>query len=268
MMSDVSAFVAATAATWPPAALHPAGAFVVGEGQGGGQRVSSARFIGDRFDPADIGRAVAGLASLGQRPSFAVFDTDPPALDTALAADYAMGDRVVLMARTLSPDGHAQEGSVPDAFTSDTFTLDVFAAESPIPSTPLCTLTAHWPPTPAQIALWQAAGIGPARLAVMHRAPAPRAALAVQMAGRLAGCAFAAISNGIAVLHALEVAPANRRQGLGRRLMQAAAHWARAQGAGHLALLVVETNAPARALYDGLGYAPVTAMHYRIGAPA
>lgn len=209
---------------------------MVGQGQGGGQRVSSARLVGEGCDATDIARACAVMDALDQKPSFAVFDSDPPALDTALAAQgFAMGDRVALMALALQDDVHGD-------------------------------VTAHWPPIPAQAALWQAAGIGPARLAIMARAPAPRAALALHVDGSLAACAFVALDRGIAVLHALEVIPALRRQGLGRRMMQGAASWARAQGAMHLALLVVEGNLPARALYDGLGYHRVTGMHYRIKA--
>ena len=45
-----------------------------------------------------------------------------------------------------------------------------------------------------------------------------------------------------------------RREGIGRRLMEAAEAWARERGADSVDLTVVEGNAPALALYERLGY--------------
>jgi ribosomal protein S18 acetylase RimI-like enzyme len=45
-----------------------------------------------------------------------------------------------------------------------------------------------------------------------------------------------------------------RGQGLGRRLMEAAEAWARERGIGQITLNVSARNAPARGLYDSLGY--------------
>ena len=53
----------------------------------------------------------------------------------------------------------------------------------------------------------------------------------------------------------LAVRPAGRRQGLGARLVRAATDRARAAGATRMFLEVAEDNAPARALYDALGFA-------------
>lgn len=52
----------------------------------------------------------------------------------------------------------------------------------------------------------------------------------------------------------VEVRPELRRQGHGKALMEAAASWAFARGAASVRLSVDGSNAPARALYDGLGY--------------
>ena len=52
----------------------------------------------------------------------------------------------------------------------------------------------------------------------------------------------------------LEVTPAFRRRGLGRRLMQAAEDWARKKGAVSLVLNVFDFNENARELYRALGY--------------
>lgn len=52
----------------------------------------------------------------------------------------------------------------------------------------------------------------------------------------------------------LVVLTGHRRRGIGRRLMDAAAAWARDQGAEQLVLTVWAGNAAARAFYQSLGY--------------
>ena len=55
-------------------------------------------------------------------------------------------------------------------------------------------------------------------------------------------------------LHDLFVDPAARQQGVGRRLMEAAADEARRRGAVSLALSTAKTNHPAQRLYESLGW--------------
>lgn len=52
----------------------------------------------------------------------------------------------------------------------------------------------------------------------------------------------------------LYVAPAKRGRGLGRSLMEAALDLARQRGATHIDLNTAETDVPARALYESLGF--------------
>lgn len=68
----------------------------------------------------------------------------------------------------------------------------------------------------------------------------------------------------------LAVAPAARRTGLGRGLAKKAADTARGQGAVRLYLEVSAENAPARALYAGLGFTEIgrRAHYYADGADA
>jgi GNAT superfamily N-acetyltransferase len=66
------------------------------------------------------------------------------------------------------------------------------------------------------------------------------------------------------MVHALVVAAEHRRQGVAGAMMIRAARWARAQGCRTLALAVVASNAPARALFGGLGLNPVADYHYRV----
>jgi ribosomal protein S18 acetylase RimI-like enzyme len=55
-------------------------------------------------------------------------------------------------------------------------------------------------------------------------------------------------------IHGLAVAPAARRHGTGRALLQAAAAEAERRGATRLTLRVLGTNEGARALYAGMGF--------------
>lgn len=52
----------------------------------------------------------------------------------------------------------------------------------------------------------------------------------------------------------LAVADAQRRKGLGRRLMQASEAWLTARGVPKLNLMVRNTNGPVLAFYESLGY--------------
>lgn len=239
-------------ATWPPARSLTCGPFTLRDGQGGGKRVSAATLHGP-WAEADIDRAGAGMAALGQDRLFMLTEGDG-ALDQALAArGYQIIDPVVAYAAPVA---------------------DLIR---PLP--PLATF-AHWPPLAVTAEIWAEGGIGPARLAVMDRVPGPHTALLSRSgtrAGRdengqpaddpsreaCSGACFVALSGDVAMLHALEVLPAHRRQGAGRDLLQAAALWAKDQGAQTLSLVVTRENQPARALYESLGMQIVGQYHYR-----
>lgn len=63
------------------------------------------------------------------------------------------------------------------------------------------------------------------------------------------------------VLNDLYVAPAARRGGLGRALLQAAERWAREQGVPRLTLATQVTNTRAQALYEGAGWRRATSFY-------
>ncbi|TDD84770.1 GNAT family N-acetyltransferase [Actinomadura darangshiensis] len=65
-------------------------------------------------------------------------------------------------------------------------------------------------------------------------------------------------------IYAMAVAPEARRQGLGRRVLRALLAWGRDQGCGRAYLVVVERNAPARALYEAEGFVRAGGYHYRV----
>jgi N-acetylglutamate synthase len=236
MILTESALFDAVEATWPAAAYHRKGPWLLRQGRGGGKRVSSISADGV-WTPNDIAKAERACADLGQEPLFQLRRGQAD-LDTALAArGYAVVDPVDLLAAPVS------------ALAADIGRLDT------LPS---------WPPLAVQAEIWAGGGIGPTRLAVMDRATDPKTALLGRRNDHPVATAFIACHGPIAMLHALEVVPEARRQGIARVMMQGAANWAARQGAQNLAALVVKTNQPAQNLYKSLGMAPVGHYFYRI----
>ncbi len=218
---------AALEATWPPARSWRQGPWRLRDGAGGGKRVSAATAEG-AWTPADIAA-----------PLYLIRPQDA-ALDAALALrGYASIDPVVVY-------------SAPTA----SFTPP-----------PHLTSFPHWPPLQVALDLWAAGQIGPARIAVMQRAHGAKTAILARANDRASGVAYVAVHARVAVLHALEVTPAYRRQGCAQNILRAAAHWARGHGADSLALAVTEANQPARALYASLGMQVVGQYHYRQNQP-
>lgn len=125
----------------------------------------------------------------------------------------------------------------------------------------------HWEPLQITREIWAEGGIGPARVAVMSRVTGAKCAILGRGGDSAVGAAFVACHGRTAMLHALEVRPAARRQGVAARMLAAAAHWAAEQGADALSLVVTERNLAARSLYDRAGMSLVGQYHYRIASP-
>ncbi|MCB5408542.1 GNAT family N-acetyltransferase [Pseudogemmobacter faecipullorum] len=221
-------------ATWPPAATRRLGRFLLRDGAGGGKRVSAASLEGaDLPDAADLRAAETAM----EEPLFVVFPGGE-AFDALLASrGYDMIDPVV-------------------AYRAPVAVLRRDLA-------PLATF-AHWPPLEMVRDLWAEGGIGPARVRVMERVAGPHTAILARLGIRSAGAVFVACHGGEAMLHALEVTPAQRRRGAAGNLLAAAADWAAAQGAETLSLVVTERNLAARALYERAGMVMAGKYHYRL----
>ena len=224
-------------ATWPAAAVRRVGPWLVRDGQGGGSRVSAATALGP-VRPADIVIAEQAMLALGQSALFMIRDGDA-VLDEILArAGYVIKDPVLAYAAPVT----------------------LLAALDLPPKTAFRA----WPPLAIQAEIWAEGGIGPERLAIMHRASQPKVSFLGRVQDRPAGCAFVGMAGQAAMLHALEILPTFRRHGLGRHLLIAAARWAQAQGALDLLLVVARANLAANALYASLGMGIVGQYHYRI----
>lgn len=222
-------------ATWPPAETVDRDGWRLRRGAGGGKRVSAA----SRLDPdADIEVAEAAMAAWGQPLLFQLRGGESD-LDAALAGrGYAVVDPVIVYAAPAA------------ALADDASEMSrVYRCAGPM------ALIEE---------IWAAGGIGPERLAVMERAVAPKVWLVARIEDRPGGAAFVSIHEGVAMIHAIEVAAPKRRKGAGEMLLRAAARFAAENGAETLALAVTRANDGANALYAKLGMTPAAEYHYRI----
>lgn len=222
--------------TWPPASRRLVGPWTIREGLGAGSRVSAAT-AHETATATDLFSATAAMRDIGQPCLFMIREGDE-ALDALLASvGYVIKDPVNLRAVAV--------GDLPDR-SADHMTFEV------------------WPPLAAELEIWEAGHIGPARVAVMERAKGAKTTIMGRMGNAPAGAMYVSIHRGVAMFHALEVAEAHRRRGLARAMIIAAGQWARANGATHLTCVVTQANETANALYASLGLQLVGQYHYRI----
>ncbi|WP_265502150.1 GNAT family N-acetyltransferase [Paracoccus beibuensis] len=227
--------VAAFEATWPTAEVARFGGIAVGRGRGAGGRVSSARAVGP-WSESDLDAAEAKHAAWNQPPLFRAWDDD---------SDFISA----LAARGYRPDTPTRVMAAPIAALTD----------RPLPRV---TAFAVWPPLAIQREIWAASSIDAARQAVMERVPEPKAALLGRIRDRAAGAGFIACHGDIGMVHAVEVLPDFRRQGLAGWMMRQAAFWAADHGATRIALAVSRANTGAQATYASLGFAVVGSYAY------
>ncbi len=238
---DRRALEEAAARAWPPHESIPLDGWVLRLSGGGSQRANSVltlRWTGSDVDAA-IDSAEAAYRARGLKPIFQIVDVSVPAdLDARLLArGYTTVDRTLLMTRRVDP-----------------------------PAAPVHPVTCHADATPEWLDIYLAV-LTPDRRAT---APAIIAALPDPKAffvARRDGIAFA-VGLGMAEppwcgVECMATAPNARKSGGARSVLAALEAWAAGQGATTLWLQVLETNAPARALYDSLGFTTVGAYWYR-----
>lgn len=232
-MNDNNSYLTALDATWPAAEIRDVEGWRLRRGAGGGKRASAASGAGE------VDEAVAVMTEWGQGPLFQLWPGDE-ALDADLAArGYEIIDPVNIYAAPVASliDDRSEVArilrlSAPIALAED---------------------------------VWRDGGVGAERLAVMARAKGAKAYMMARLGDRPAAVGFVATAGDIAMVHAIETIPAQRRKGAGRMIVQAAARFARDEGAQTLALAVTKANTGANALYQSLGMTVVSEYHYRQG---
>ena len=222
-------------ATWPAQSFEMKNGWMLRDGAGAGKRASAATML----DPgANIEAAEMSQRAMDQDPLFMIRDGQDE-LDQALhQRGYRVIDTTLLYAcpiETLVPD-HLPTGL--------SYTI--------------------WPPLRIMTEIWDDGGIGPARLALMHRAKGARTGILARTGQDAAGVAFVALDGDIAMTHAVEVKQTFRQKGVARLTMAQAAIWAQDQGAKYMALATTRDNVAANQLYQALGMSGVGQYHYRI----
>ena len=237
-------FARASDATWPAALVERLGGWHLRFTEGAGSRAASvwAESPADRPLEAAIDAAEARYIAEGFAPRFQLWPGDE-ALGAALEArGYRIYDRSLLLWRDAAeplpaPDPRAEAASVAIAV-----------------ATPLAMLDE----------VWTEGGVGPARRAIVERAPEPKIRLLGRAGMRPAGAAAAILDGEIAVTQALFVRSGFRRLGVAATLVAAIQRYAAGQGARYLCHSVVAGNAGAIALYGRLGFASFGSYRYAI----
>lgn len=221
-------------ATWAPAEIVERDGWRLRRGAGGGKRVSAASPLSR---DVDIAVAEAAMRDWRQGSLFQL-TPDDEALDGALAArGYAVVDPVFIYSAPV--ESLLIEGSeVAKILRGD---RRIALVEE----------------------IWEGGGIGPSRFAVMDRVAGPKSYILARLGDRPGAVGFVAVDGDVAMVHAIETLPHQRRKGAGRLLMAGAARFAHEAGASTLALAVTEANQPANALYQALGMTVAARYHYR-----
>jgi GNAT superfamily N-acetyltransferase len=99
---------------------------------------------------------------------------------------------------------------------------------------------------------------------IVERIRGPARGLVLSIDGEPKASALMAVANGVVITGNVVTSLSARRKGFGRRMMEAGLAWARSAGARRAAHAVEASNAPALALYQGLGYQRLYDYHYRV----
>lgn len=96
----------------------------------------------------------------------------------------------------------------------------------------------------------------------------PKALASLYHDGKMVASGLAVAQNGYMGLYDIVTDANYRRQGFSRRLISTLLTWAKGMGVHTAYLQVMENNAPARALYEQLGYKDAYRYWYRVKAQA
>ncbi|GHA48150.1 N-acetyltransferase [Amylibacter ulvae] len=224
---DIETLYDAIDATWAPFEMREENGWIIREGRGGGKRVSAAT---QTEANASIENAERAMDALEQQRMFMI-RAGFPTLEIQLARrQYSILDATLIMACETTK----------------------IAAKHPV--------DISQDPSKTQAEIWAAGGVNSERLDVMRRVSVPKACLSIQNKA----AAFAAIHDGVCMVHCVEVIESMRRQGLGKQIMQAVAEWAAQNKAHTVCILVVAANHGAKTMYEKMGLVEVGKYHYRI----
>jgi GNAT superfamily N-acetyltransferase len=99
---------------------------------------------------------------------------------------------------------------------------------------------------------------------ILQTIPSRRYLAALRVSDQVVSCAMGVLDRGFFGIFDVVTDPQHRNKGYGTELVHAMLGWAQANGAMHAYLQVVSGNAPARHLYDKLGFREIYRYRYRI----
>ncbi|MEP5155546.1 GNAT family N-acetyltransferase [Planktotalea sp.] len=225
------------AQTWPAAVETQVGPWTIRDGQGGGQRTSAATVQGT-FGLADLDLAERAMRSLGQDALFMVREGETELDDMLESQGYQIKDPVNVYACPIN------------------VLTDV--------EIPRVTAFSIWEPLQIMRDIWAKGGITEARVNVMERSNCVKTGLFSRWNEKPGGTGYAAIHEGIAMVHALEILAHQRGKGVGKWMMRRAAFWAQDHGATDMSVICTKGNDAANALYTSLGMTLIGGYHYRV----
>ena len=129
---------------------------------------------------------------------------------------------------------------------------------------PPVTAFSIFPPLAIQREIWTANGIDSSRIEIMDRVKTPKTTIFGRINAKPAASAFVAVSNKIAMVHALVVDHKYQRQSMGKFVMRKVGAWAHQQGAESVVVLCTKQNQSANNFYKTLGMQVIGEYHYRL----
>ena len=222
------------AATWPAKSIQQIGPITVRFG-GGGQRARAATAQGD-VQPGDIANVETATRDTGE---------------TLFRIRGWEGDLDQML------DGLGYEKRDP------TYILAGAVAGIAARDLPRVSAFTIWPPLAIMDELWIENGVDQERLDNMARVAGPKIGILGRGSDQPGGVGFAAVHDGIAMIHAVAVSPHLRRQKIAENMMISAGKWAQDIGAEWVATLCTRQNSAALSLYESLGMTVVGEYHYR-----
>jgi ribosomal protein S18 acetylase RimI-like enzyme len=232
----------AAVAAWPALETTPIGGWLWRSSSGGSGRANSVSCLAaPGLDvEAAVTEAEARYRARGAPARFQITDVAVPAdLDAFLAArGYEAYDACTTLARALT----AADATMPSGIV-------------------LCDRPGDdWFDVYASVITPDRRTVAPR---ILERVPRPCAFVGATSDGRIAATVLAVLVGPIVIVECVATAEVARRRGVARTAMQGAMAWAAEQGATTAALGVVAANAPAQALYRGLGFEQIGRYHLR-----
>jgi N-acetylglutamate synthase len=228
---------------WPALRQVLLGGWVLRFSGGLTRRANSANPLGVRGpDADDLIASCEGLYRHHRLPTiFRLPSIINPGIDARLAAQRYSSEGLSLVL-------HADIGAVPAIRDPD---VQLLSRPTPQWLAAMAQLQRH---TKRQAGLYRR---------IIGRLAIPAAFAIRSDESGIAALAYGAIQDGLICYESVVTDPSRQRRGYARQVIGSLAAWAADRGVRGACLEVEAANAPARALYEGLGFAELYRYHYR-----